>query len=618
MMRAVLVRSVLIVGTVLCSLHGVAQLTRSTAVHSTPALPEQTAAERQAQAAFIKFAKANALGDAEKVLRELRAAQPTPGPLNIRVDSNTFYSALQNDRAIRILMLLLDSTDPRTREPAVRLLGYRQATEAGDKVLALLDDPSPQVRAAAASTLGRLRVRAAVPRILELLESDDPNVVYSAAEALAQYQDMSLLPALIKRYRRAGPDIRYRLLHPIGRFKHDSVKELLIEVLERGSTHEASNAVWSLVNYDDERIVPLLLKRLEKADPRRGEAYSIISVLGQSKDPRAYAALVALLDSDDQNMISQAAYALGNLGDPRAVPALIAALKTAENHARRQILQGLGMLGTDEAMEVLFEALKTADDNTRLSIIYSISRSENPRVIPVLMRALDEENQSTRQNACRALGRLRVKEAVPRLIELLKDTSNYVRYSAAAALGEIGDKRALKPMVEASRIEKNKLAKDWMILSISQINRYKEPVTLEQMLARIGEAHKVLWTKRDAQDADVVWIALENEFIVLFDTKLYTVRDFRDMLDKAGVGAITVNTMYCAPDRVWLGTSRGLYVYTRLTRWLEQYVVAMRHVDANVTEITADRGGVVVTVEVAGAPERYRYDPDSDGWSAEQ
>ena len=583
-----------------------------------PELPEQTEAEKQAQDEFLKLAKARSFDAAEKVLVGLREAQETPGPLNIRVDSNTFYGSLQNTQAVSILMLLLESVDPRTREPAVRILGYRQATKAGGRVLELLDDPHPNVRAAAASTLGRLGVRRAIPKIKTLLNSDDPNLVYAAAEALSAFGDESLLPVLIERYRSAGPDMRMRLIYPIGRFQADEVKDLLIDIVENGSPQEISSAIWPLSQFQDERIVPLLLERLEQADPKRGEAYPLVSALGRFKDPRAYDALIKLLDSDDANIAAQAAYSLGQLGDPKAVPALIAALDGAESYARRQILQGLGMLGTDEAMEVLLEELKTVDANTRTSIFYSISRSTNPRVIPVVIGALDDEDRHLRQSACRALGRLGVKEAVPKLIERLKDEEEYVRYAAAAALGEIGDRRALKPMVEASRIEKAKLAKDWMILAIAQINRYREPVTLEQMLGRIGEAHKVLWTKTDAEDADLEWIALENEFIVFFDTKLYTVREFREPLDKAGVGAVTVNALHFAADKVWIGTTSGLFSYTRLTRSLDQHVVAMQYVDANVTDVSGDKNAVVVAVDAPGEAKRFRYDPDADAWSAEE
>ncbi len=580
------------------------------------ALPEQTEAEAKAQAEFVRLAQAKAYGEAEKVLRGLRDAQEAPGPLNIRVDSNTFYGSLQTDQAVSILILLLDSVDARTREPAVRILGYRQAHVAGGRVLELLDDPSPRVRQAAASTLGRLGVRKAVPKIKALLESDDVNIAYGAADALASFGDVSLAPALIARYRRAGPELKRRLIYPIGRFKTDEVKEMLLGIVEDGSPEEVSNAIWPLSQFEDERIVPLLLKRLETADAERGEAYPLVSALGRSKDARAYAALVELLESGEENVRGQAAYALGQLGDPKAVPVLIATLEKTKDSSRRQILQALGMLGTDEAMEVLLEELKTADANTRSSIFYSIARSENPRVIPVLMEALDDENDNLRQSACRALGRLRVNEAVPKVAELLKDKAQYVRYAAAAALGQIGDRRALKPLIEASKVETEKLPKDWMILAIAQINRYKEPVSLEEMLERIGQAHRVLWTRTDEEDADLEWIGLENEFVVFFDTKLYTVRDFRDALDTAGVGEVTVNVLHFAPDRVWIGTTKGLFAYTRLTRTLEQYAVAMRYVDADVTAVSGDRGAVVVTVEAGGETERYRYDPKADAWSA--
>ena len=594
-----------------------------------PALPEQTDSELEAQAEFLSQAKAENYSRAEEILKQLRAATDASKPLNIRVDTGVFYGSLQNDKAVPILMRLLDSVDPRTREPAVRILGYRQVRQAGEKVLALLDDADPQVRAAAASTLGRLEVRAALPKIKAMLESTDWNEVYSAADALAAFGDPALLGALIARYRTADVNIRSSLLYAIGRFKTEEAKELLLEVVRSGEPQEVSNAVWPLAMYetDHERIVTVLLERLKSVgelaeDSSRGMdeessvAMSIVGVLGRFKDPRAYDALLALLDSKNEYIAGQAAGALGQQGDARAAPALIAALGKAKGQARFQILQGLGMLGTDEALDVLLKELKTADANMRNTILYSISYSENPRVVPVLMEALDDTDTGVCQSACRALGRLRVKEAVPRLIELLKHEDQWVRQSAAMALGDVGDRSALEPLAAASRAETDPLIEEWMVNAISAISRFREPVTLDERLEQLGRDHKVLWHTADTGDPQLEWIALENEFVVFYERKLYTLTDFRDALDKAGLGGVTANAIGFAADRVWIGTTHGLFAYTRMTRAVEQYAVAMRYVDANVSKVSVGEDAVEVTLDLGGESKRFRYDPQTDVWSA--
>jgi HEAT repeat protein len=586
-----------------------------------PTLPEQTDAELEAQETFIKHAKAQRYADAKQVLDDMRKAAGESAQLNIRVDSTTFYNSLQDERAIAILVLLLESADPETREPAVRILGYRNATQVADDVVPLLDDPSPRVRAAAISTLGRLGVRRVIPRAKELLKSENSEEVYAAADALASFGDPALLPVLLDAYRESKQNTRSALVYAIGRFKTDEAKEALLDIVRTGQPMDVSAAVWPLTQFkDDERVVTAVLERLEtidtNAERQYGTASSLIAALGQFDDPRVYETLVGLLESKNENVAAQAAYGLGQYGDARAVPALIKALETARDYPRRQILQGLGMLGTDEAMEVLFDELKTADTSTRNQILYSIAQSKNPRVIPILVSALDDEDEGVCQNACRALCRLRVKEAVPKLIELLKHDGQYVRQAAALALGDIGDRSALEPLAAASRVEKNAYTKEWMVNAISAISRFREPVELETALANLGRGHKVLWHTTDTQDADLEWIALENEFVATFHRKLYSVRDFRDALEKAGVAGLTANVIAFAPDKVWIGTTKGLFSYTRVTRAIEQYVVAGRHFDANVTGLRVEDGSVLVTIEL-GEPVRFRYDPKADVWTAD-
>jgi HEAT repeat protein len=583
-----------------------------------PVLPEQSDAELEAQETFIKYAKAQRYADAEKVLQTLREAAGEAGQLNIRVDSSTFYNALQNDRSIPILVLLLDSVDPETREPAVRILGYRNATQVADEVVPLLDDPSPRVRAAVISTLGRLGVRRVIPKATEMLKSANSEEVYAAADALASFGDPALLPALLDAYREGTQGTRPALVYAIGRFKTDEAKDALIDIVRNGTPIDASSAVWPLTQFKDERIVSVVLERLNTIDTNTeqqyGTASSLISALGQFDDPRVYETLVGLLESENQNIAGQAAYGLGQYGDAKAVPALIKALEGASEYPRRQILQGLGMLGTDEAMEILFDELKSADSGMRNQILYSIAQSKNPRVIPILITALDDADEGVCQNACRALGRLRVKEAVPKLIELLEHDGEYVRQSAALALGDIGDRSALEPLAKASRVEKGEYTKEWMVNAISAISRFREPVELDTALANLGGGHKVVWHTTDTQDADLEWIALENEFVVTFHRKLYSVRDFRDALEKAGVAGVSANVIAFAPDKVWIGTTKGLFSYTRVTRAIEQYVVALRYFDANVTALRVDEGGVFVTIDL-GEPRRFRYDPKADAWT---
>jgi bilin biosynthesis protein len=111
-----------------------------------------------------------------------------------------------------------------------------------------------------------------------------------------------------------------------------SVDELILN-LRHPDKFERENAVWSLQDVKEERIIEPLLKTLEDEDPGVRIAGSL--VLAHLDDSRAIDPLIRLLDDEDHFVGLAAADALGHLADSReAVRALTHFLKYKDDFTR--------------------------------------------------------------------------------------------------------------------------------------------------------------------------------------------------------------------------------------------------------------------------------------------
>ncbi|MGD1943674.1 MAG: phycobilisome degradation protein NblB [Leptolyngbyaceae cyanobacterium] len=81
--------------------------------------------------------------------------------------------------------------------------------------------------------------------------------------------------------------------------------------------------------------------------------FSIVAVLGEMGDPRAFDLLVAALESDISLVSTAAIGALGELGDPRAVPLLLPYVKADDWQVRHRVIQALAQFDAPEAKTAL-------------------------------------------------------------------------------------------------------------------------------------------------------------------------------------------------------------------------------------------------------------------------
>lgn len=190
--------------------------------------------------------------------------------------------------------------------------------------------------------------------------------------------------------------------------------------------------------------------------------------------------LIADLHGSDWNKRCDAARMLGQSKDPRAVAALLPDLKDSDWKVRRNAAQALGALKSTESVAGLLEALKDRVATVRERAAVALGRIKDPQSIPALVEAVIEGKDATNfhvnEGAYQAVRKFG-KKAGPALMERLKSKSNIylvelladskydvpldfflelakssdpaMRRTALTALGKSADPRAVDVLIES-------------------------------------------------------------------------------------------------------------------------------------------------------------------------
>jgi len=220
------------------------------------------------------------------------------------------------------------------------------------------------------------------------------------------------------------------------------------------------------------------------------------------------AALISILQNDDEKQCIDTAYALGHLGDC-AVPALIDALRLealakAEskqakapanvqggNPADLDTAHALSAIGP-AAVPALIEELASADWPLRSAAADILGNLglESRTATPALNRALTDENRWVRRNAAEALGTISPEneESAALLAKALKDGDEQVRRNAALALAKIGPAAASAvSALRASLADENRYTRFNALLALQRIGT---PTALDALW---NDVHTARW-----------------------------------------------------------------------------------------------------------------------------
>lgn len=123
---------------------------------------------------------------------------------------------------------------------------------------------------------------------------------------------------------------------------------------------------------------------------------------------------------------------------------------------QRRALESLGYSSRSEIPDLIEEAYESDDDEWIASALFAMGRSADDRWAPLVIERLDDSNVEVSREAAKAAGELELGEALPRLVDLLQDEDSELRLAAAWSLSQIGGNGAsdaLEEMLERTEDE---------------------------------------------------------------------------------------------------------------------------------------------------------------------
>jgi HEAT repeat protein len=332
------------------------------------------------------------------------------------------------DNPLKELITQLDSTNPREKISAVRILGEigPPAAETVPSLLQLLKEKDAGLRYETVIALGRIDADAGqvVPQLCSVLADDVPAIQHAAIDAL----------------RRFGSDADEALSQLHNLLKNETP---LISVSAARAIVEIAGT-----NYPKKSsATSVLLSSLQS--PRRDiavEALNGLAVIGSSIIPD----IRDLLDSREPQVVCNACDAIAAIDpkDPGTIAQLSELAKSAPNPIRWHAINALGEAGADakDAVSVLIDCLSDPDAHVRFSAEQSLHRMGDS-ALPALIASLKDEN--SQRNSAAILGGMgpKASSAVKPLTQLLHSQDPGTRREAIFALASIStdDADAIAP-----------------------------------------------------------------------------------------------------------------------------------------------------------------------------
>ncbi|MEK6944750.1 MAG: HEAT repeat domain-containing protein [Thermoproteota archaeon] len=156
--------------------------------------------------------------------------------------------------------------------------------------------------------------------------------------------------------------------------------EKIIQILDHGSKEEKIDALESLMDINDPKIINKIISKLDDPDIEvRGEVFSAL-VLNNNKIARF---LIDNLNSESNNVRGFSALILANRKDLDAIPSLINLTKDSSSMVRSCAVGALGYLNAKNAQQAIHDCLfdsnlevKKSALKAAIDIDYKISEKE--------------------------------------------------------------------------------------------------------------------------------------------------------------------------------------------------------------------------------------------------
>ena len=347
----------------------------------------------------------------------------------------------------------------------LQLEDERQVRGGGGDLIALLNDGAARVRRRAALALGRVKHPEGVAALTSLLYSDtDPEVRQMAAFALGLIGDVSAAAALSTALADPDPTIQGRAAEALGMLAYkpagDPVGMMVAAHITAGALRNIAADDMAYPKSPQAEAVRLgvfalvrlgaydaLAKAVLESDGRaRSRWWPIAYALQRSNDKRAVPALLDLLTGEGQLTRAFAARGLGQAKDPRTAAPLMAIADNAgePTAVRVQAVRALAQIGDAKAAAVMRRLIASpkVDQNLQLEAVSALSLLRSPQVVDLLIDLATAQWPSVRAAALHALARTDVDTFMTAVSGLDPDPHWSVRAALATVLGDLDRERA--------------------------------------------------------------------------------------------------------------------------------------------------------------------------------
>ena len=473
-----------------------------------PATPDDETTSRRGMSSF-RFRKlrklletANVLSDADTIARrhalmELGQSQDRR-VLEILVEHTRDSSSIIRDGAITALG---DFDDPQAVPAVLRALLDRNADvvraaftalkKIGDRrvvrPLLRFGHERPEWRPLANDTLVRLGPRV-VQELLNILQTNDAGLTLDAIVVLGRIGDKQAVSALIACMNHVSNLLKAHVTEALALIGDSRAVPQLLRALEDPHAPTRANAAAGLVRMADPRSLRPLLKALQDDDGDvRGYAATALGELGEAKAVPELAGVLAhweTLEHEDAQFLEAVVESLGKLGDTTAVAALIPLLQSQQDGVLLKTVLALKKLRDPSAAQALIALLHVPKPTVRRRVMETLGQTGDVALVPLIGESLrHDDSLEVRAAAAHALGELKDRTACPFLEDALRDNIS-IRCQAVIALGAIHEKSTLAALMAMLK----EAAPEVRYHAVNAVAKFKDPKTLKAVAALLEDS----------------------------------------------------------------------------------------------------------------------------------
>lgn len=301
----------------------------------------------------------------------------------------------------------------------------------------------------------------------------DTDQVREAIDQLGESEDSRAYPLLEQLWEEEAANLQSAILAAMGQAKDPRGTLFLIRLLKNPIPEIRLASVQSLAFTEDSRIVALLV-HYGKNHPELKYAVgdSLLKMKGYSVDP-----VIALLQSSDPEIMTDAVILLGRLKTPDAVKPLMEVFQNHPGPIQGHVAEAFGLIGEPKCIPAIVPLLKSSDDKVRVQTASALGRVPHPGCLKALIESLNDPNPEVKKRCAMALGEIGDKRAASALSKLLKDTQTEIKITAAEALGRIGDDQAVPYLIEMCHEDDEAV----ILKALGALRKIKNPASIEPL-----------------------------------------------------------------------------------------------------------------------------------------